>query len=66
MGHSRRGRLYGSIGVSSKIRGLPAMITCGECGKIKGQGETGNSWICEDCKVEPPAKEEERKETNTP
>ncbi|WP_284641245.1 hypothetical protein [Paenibacillus silviterrae] len=42
------------------------MITCGECGKIKGQGETGNSWICEDCKVEPPAKEEEPKETNTP
>ncbi|MBO7748509.1 hypothetical protein I8J29_30475 [Paenibacillus sp. MWE-103] len=36
------------------------MITCKECSKTNpgGSGETGTSWICEDCKVD--AKEQAR------
>jgi hypothetical protein len=34
------------------------MITCGDCGKVSGEGATGSSWICEDCRIEPPKKEQ--------
>jgi hypothetical protein len=27
------------------------MITCDQCGKVKGHGEVGTNWICEDCKI---------------
>lgn len=26
-------------------------VTCKECGKTSGKGQTGTHWICEDCKV---------------
>ncbi|MGG2199075.1 hypothetical protein [Paenibacillus validus] len=33
------------------------MITCEKCAKKTGEGPVGESWICEDCKVEPPVRE---------
>lgn len=27
-------------------------ITCEACGKLKGEGEMGKHWICEDCRVD--------------
>ncbi|NRF90369.1 guanylate kinase [Paenibacillus frigoriresistens] len=28
------------------------MVTCRDCIKVKGQGRRGDSWICNDCRVE--------------
>lgn len=27
-------------------------ITCDACRRVKGEGQVGTSWICEDCKVD--------------
>lgn len=35
------------------------VINCNECGKVNKHGEIGTHWICEDCKVDGPPKEEE-------
>ncbi|SCW82522.1 hypothetical protein SAMN04487970_105818 [Paenibacillus tianmuensis] len=29
------------------------LITCEQCGKTKGEGPKGTSWICNDCRVVP-------------
>ncbi|WP_281934882.1 hypothetical protein [Paenibacillus tyrfis] len=31
------------------------IITCEQCGKTKGDGPAGTSWICSDCRVVPPS-----------
>jgi ribosomal protein L37AE/L43A len=27
------------------------MITCDQCGKVKGHNQIGTNWICEDCQL---------------
>lgn len=27
------------------------MITCNDCGKVNGEGDIGEHWICDSCKV---------------
>lgn len=31
------------------------MITCPTCGKTNGEGDIGEHWICDSCKVPEPA-----------
>ncbi|MDF2924281.1 MAG: hypothetical protein K0R57_3195 [Paenibacillaceae bacterium] len=35
------------------------MITCNECGKVNGEGDIGEHWICDSCKVPEPQEEEQ-------
>lgn len=34
------------------------MITCNECGKVNGEGDIGEHWICDSCKVPEPQDDE--------
>jgi len=43
------------------------MISCDRCGRMNGTKARGDSWICEDCRVEPdPAAIVEPKEDDFP
>jgi hypothetical protein len=33
------------------------MITCNECGKTNGEGDIGEHWICDSCKIPEPKDE---------
>lgn len=35
------------------------MITCEHCGKATGEGDIGEHWICDTCKVSEPDEETE-------
>lgn len=38
------------------------MITCDECGKVNGEGDIGEHWICDSCKVPEPGEEKSGEE----
>lgn len=33
------------------------MITCNDCGKTSGEGDIGEHWICDSCRVPEPAEQ---------
>lgn len=33
------------------------MITCNDCGKTVGEGDIGEHWICDSCKIPEPKDE---------
>jgi hypothetical protein len=39
-------------------KGNSHMITCTECGKVNGEGDIGEHWICDSCKVPEPQEKE--------
>lgn len=41
------------------------MITCNECGKVNGEGDIGEHWICDSCKVPEPPEEEKSEKTES-
>ncbi|MFM9327589.1 hypothetical protein [Paenibacillus mesotrionivorans] len=38
------------------------MITCDACGKVNGEGDIGEHWICDSCKVPEPADDKKKAE----
>lgn len=36
------------------------MITCDACGKVNGEGDIGEHWICDSCKVPEPVEDKKK------